>query len=106
LSSRGFVVHLVSARYVMCGVGLTGIDVATALVVVSEANADLSRFFSDKHFASWLGSVSRHQGHRRQSHERQNQVPRHSYGRLVAANKWAGLICVTRLSERSSVCRN
>lgn len=42
----------------MCGVDLTridGIDVTTALVVVSEVGADLSRFPSDKHFASWLG---------------------------------------------------
>jgi transposase len=39
----------------MCGVDLTridGIDVTTALVVVSEIGADLSRFPSDKHFAS------------------------------------------------------
>jgi len=42
----------------MCGVDLTridGIDVTTALVVVSEIGVDLSRFPSDKHFASWLG---------------------------------------------------
>lgn len=42
----------------MCGVDLTridGIDVTTALVVVSEVGADMSRFPSDKHFASWLG---------------------------------------------------
>lgn len=42
----------------MCGVDLTridGIDVTTALVVVSEVGADLIKFPSDKHFASWLG---------------------------------------------------
>lgn len=42
----------------MCGVDLTridGIDVTTALVVLSEIGHDLSRFPSDKHFASWLG---------------------------------------------------
>ena len=42
----------------MCGVDLTridGIDIATALVVMSEVGADMSRFASDKHFASWLG---------------------------------------------------
>lgn len=42
----------------MCGVDLTpinGVDLATPLVVVSEIGADLSRFPSDKHFASWLG---------------------------------------------------
>jgi transposase len=42
----------------MCGVDLTridGIDVTTALVVVSEVGADMRKFPSDKHFASWLG---------------------------------------------------
>jgi hypothetical protein len=42
----------------MCGVDLTridGVDVTTALVVVSEVGADLSRFPSANHFASWLG---------------------------------------------------
>ena len=42
----------------MCGVDLTridGIDVTTALGVISETGADLSRFPSDKHFASWMG---------------------------------------------------
>ncbi len=42
----------------MCGVDLTridGLDVTTALAVVSETGADMSRFPSDKHFASWMG---------------------------------------------------
>lgn len=42
----------------MCGVDLTridGIDITTALVVLSEIGTDMSRFPSDKHFASWLG---------------------------------------------------
>ncbi|MDP1690667.1 MAG: IS110 family transposase [Burkholderiaceae bacterium] len=42
----------------MCGVDLTridGIDVTTAPVVVSEVGSDMSKFPSDKHFASWLG---------------------------------------------------
>ena len=42
----------------MCGVDLTridGIDVTTALVVLSEIGTDMSKFPSDKHFASWLG---------------------------------------------------
>jgi transposase len=42
----------------MCGVDLTridGIDVTTALAVVSEIGTDMSRFPTDKHFASWLG---------------------------------------------------
>ena len=44
--------------YQMCGVDLTridGIDVTTALVVVSEIGTDMAKFPSDKHFASWLG---------------------------------------------------
>jgi transposase len=42
----------------MCGVDLTkinGIDVSTALNIIAEVGTDLSRFPSDKHFASWLG---------------------------------------------------
>ena len=42
----------------MCGVDLTridGIDITTALVVISAVGTDMSRFASDKHFASWLG---------------------------------------------------
>jgi len=34
---------------------IDGIEVTTALAVVSEVGADLSRFPSDKHFSSWLG---------------------------------------------------
>jgi transposase len=42
----------------MCGVDLTridGIDVTSALAVVSEIGVDMSRFPSIKHFTSWLG---------------------------------------------------
>ena len=42
----------------VCGVDLTridGIDVSTALVILSEIGADLSRFPTVKHFTSWLG---------------------------------------------------
>lgn len=41
----------------MCGVDLTridGIDVTTALAVISEIGTDLSRFATIKHFTSWL----------------------------------------------------
>ncbi|HOB03613.1 MAG TPA: IS110 family transposase, partial [Casimicrobium huifangae] len=41
-----------------CGVDLTridGIDVTTALTVISEVGPDMSRFPSVKHFACWLG---------------------------------------------------
>ena len=42
----------------MCGVDLTridGVDVTTALAVVSEIGVDMSRFPTIKHFTSWLG---------------------------------------------------
>jgi transposase len=42
----------------MCGVDLTridGVDVTTALAVVSEVGTDMSRFPTIKHFTSWLG---------------------------------------------------
>lgn len=42
----------------MCGMDLAridGIDVTTALAVISEAGTDMGKFASDKHFASWLG---------------------------------------------------
>jgi len=44
--------------YQMCGVDLTridGIEVTTALAVISETGSDMSRFPSAGHFASWLG---------------------------------------------------
>ena len=44
------------------GVDLTlieGIDVGTALVILAEIGVDVSRFPTEKHFASWLGSVPR-----------------------------------------------
>ena len=42
----------------VCGVDLTridGIDVTTALAVISETGADMTRFKTAGHFASWLG---------------------------------------------------
>ena len=42
----------------MCGVDLMridGVDVTTALAVVSEVGADMSKFPTVKHFTSWLG---------------------------------------------------
>ena len=47
-----------TALFKMCGVDLTridGIDVTTALAVISETGADMSRFPTVGHFASWLG---------------------------------------------------
>ena len=42
----------------MCGVDLMridGIDVTTALAVISETGVDMSRFATVGHFTSWLG---------------------------------------------------
>jgi len=47
-----------SQLFKMCGVDLTridGIDVTTALAVISETGTDMSRFPTAGHFASWLG---------------------------------------------------
>ena len=33
---------------------IEGIDVATALVILAEIGVDVSRFPTEKHFASWL----------------------------------------------------
>lgn len=44
--------------YQMCGVDLTridGIDVGTAMTVLSEVGVDMSKFPTVKHFAAWLG---------------------------------------------------
>ena len=44
------------------GVDLTeieGIDVGTALVILAEIGVDVSRFPTEKHFASWLGLCPR-----------------------------------------------
>ena len=51
--------------YRMAGVNLTvleGIDPNTALVLLSEIGADVSRFPTVKHFTSWLGLSPQHQG--------------------------------------------
>ena len=47
-----------SHLFKMCGVDLTridGIDVTTALAVISETGTDMSRFATMGHFTSWLG---------------------------------------------------
>jgi hypothetical protein len=53
------------ALYRMAGVDLTvleGIDESTALVILSEVGADVSRFATVKQFTSWLGLCPQHQG--------------------------------------------
>ncbi len=50
--------NLRTQLFKMCGVDLTridGIDVTTAMAVISETGADMSRFPTVGHFASWLG---------------------------------------------------
>lgn len=50
--------NLGELMFKMCGVDLTridGIDVTTALTVISEVGPDMSRFPTVKHFACWLG---------------------------------------------------
>ena len=50
--------NLRELMFKMCGVDLTridGIDITTALTVISEVGPDMSRFPTVKHFACWLG---------------------------------------------------
>jgi transposase len=52
------------ALYRLAGVDLTvleGIDANTALVILSEVGADVSRFATAKRFTSWLGLCPQHQ---------------------------------------------
>jgi transposase len=51
--------------YRLSGVDVTlveGIDVSTALAILSEIGIDMSRWPSEKHFTSWLGLCPQHQG--------------------------------------------
>lgn len=55
---NGSKLDLRTQLFQLCGVDLTridGIDVTTALTVVSEIGTDMSRFPTVGHFASWLG---------------------------------------------------
>jgi transposase len=61
----------------MCGVDLTridGIDVTTALAVISEIGTDMSRFPDGQALRELAGFVSGHQDHRWQGDERQDQA--------------------------------
>ena len=65
--------------YRMTGVDLTqidGVDAYTALKVVSEIGADMTKWPSAKHFASWLGAQPQQPHHRRQGHQLQDQAQR------------------------------
>jgi transposase len=69
----------------MSGVDLTaidGIDVGTALVIASEIGADVSRFATEKQFASWLGLCPRqHESNKTKS----RRGPRRGKNRVAQA---------------------
>jgi transposase len=71
------------------GVDLTeveGIDVGTALVILAEIGVDVSRFPTEKHFASWLGVCPRqHQSNR----TTKKRGPRKGKNRVAVALRMA-----------------
>jgi transposase len=71
------------------GVDLTqieGIDVGTALVILAEVGNDVSRFPTEKHFASWLGVCPRqHESNK----TRQKRGPRKGKNRVAMALRMA-----------------
>ena len=67
------------------GVDLTeieGIDVGTALVILAEIGVDVSRFPTEKHFASWLGVCPRDA---RSNHTQKKRSPRKGKHRVKQA---------------------
>jgi len=71
------------------GVDLTaieGIDVSTALVVLAEIGVDVSRFPSEKHFASWLGLCPRTA---RSNKTERRRTPRKGKNRVAQALRMA-----------------
>jgi len=71
------------------GVDLTeveGIDVGTALVILAEIGADVSRFPTEKHFASWLGVCPRQHESNRTAKRR---GPRKGKNRVAIALRMA-----------------
>ena len=71
------------------GVDLTqieGIDVGTALVILAEIGVDVSRFPTEKHFASWLGVCPRqHESNK----TKQKRAPRKGKNRVAIALRMA-----------------
>ena len=71
------------------GVDLTeieGIDVATALVILAELGVDVSRFPTEKHFASWLGLCPRqHESNK----SKKKRGPRRGKNRIAIALRMA-----------------
>jgi transposase len=71
------------------GVDLTeieGIDVATALVILAELGVDVSRFPTEKHFASWLGVCPRQY---ESNKSKKKRGPRKGKNRLAIALRMA-----------------
>jgi transposase len=74
----------------MCGVDLTridGIDVTTALAVISETGSDMSRLLDGGALRELAGSVPGHEDHRRQSDEWQDQASGQSGGTGAASGR-------------------
>src|SRR5215831_2912353 len=71
------------------GVDLTeieGIDVGTALVILAEIGVDVSRFPTEKHFASWLGVCPRQH---ESNHTKKKRSPRKGKNRVAIALRMA-----------------
>jgi len=71
------------------GVDLTeieGIDVATALVILAEIGVDVSRFPTEKHFASWLGVCPRQY---ESNKSKKKRSPRKGKNRIAMALRMA-----------------
>ena len=71
------------------GVDLTeieGIDVATALVILAEIGVDVSRFPTEKHFASWLGVCPRQY---ESNQSKKKRGPRKGKNRIAMALRMA-----------------
>jgi hypothetical protein len=71
------------------GVDLTeidGIDVGTALVILAEIGVDVSRFPTEKHFASWLGVCPRRH---ESNHTKKKRSPRKGKNRVAIALRMA-----------------
>lgn len=89
----------------MCGVDLTrinGIDVSTAMTIVSEIGTDMSRFPSDKHFASWLGLCP---GTNISGGKRLGAASKHSANRATLALKQAAAALRTSQSALGAYFR-
>ena len=72
---------------------IEGIDVGTALVILAEIGVDVSRFPTEKHFASWLGLCPRRQRSnktREAPAPRQGEEPGGPGAADGGAGRWAG----------------